>query len=163
MEQAYFAGGCFWCVTPVFREYPGVQQVVSGYCGGAREDAYYELVKSQATAHRETIQVTFDPSAVTFPQLMQLFLDHVDPFDPDGQFIDRGFSYSLAVYCTDAQQRADAHRALEALRSESDRQVYVSLEAFSGFYPAEEYHQNYDLKNPEAFAKELQESGRISL
>ena len=106
-ETAYFAGGCFWCITPTFRELPGVTNVVSGYSGGEEENPSYEDVKYQCTGHRETIRIDYDPEQVAFDALMDIFLNSVDPYDPDGQFIDRGFSYTLAVYyCSEAQRGA---------------------------------------------------------
>ena len=96
-ETAYFAGGCFWCITPTFKETPGVLDVVSGYSGGQEKDPTYADVKYQRTGHRETIRIHFLPEQVTFTSLLQIFLSSVDPFDPDGQFIDRGHSYTLAV------------------------------------------------------------------
>jgi len=160
METAYFAGGCFWCITPTFRMMNGVKNVISGYSGGAEENPAYEDVKYQRTGHRETVRIDYDPEAVTFEALMDVFLGSVDPFDPDGQFIDRGFSYTLAVYYTDEQQRAIAESAVSRLEAVSGMPVQVALEPFKSFWPAEEYHQDYHKKNPEAFQQELIESGR---
>ena len=98
MATAYFAGGCFWCITPTFREMEGVANVVSGYSGGVESNPVYEDVKYQRTGHRETIRIDYDPEKVTFRELFSVFLDGVDPFDEGGQFIDRGHSYTLAVY-----------------------------------------------------------------
>jgi len=160
-ETAYFAGGCFWCITPAFQETEGVATVVSGYSGGDEADPTYADVKHQRTRHRETIRIDFDPKTVSFEQLLDIFLSGVDPFDPDGQFIDRGHSYTLAVYyCTRAQQQA-AEAAVRALEAESTRQVYVSIEPFKSFYRAEEEHQDYYRKHPEEFRQELIASGRI--
>ena len=160
-ETAYFAGGCFWCITPTFKEMDGVMDVVSGYSGGAEVNPTYADVKYQKTRHRETIRIDFDPAAVSFEQLLEIFLSSVDPFDPDGQFIDRGHSYTLAVYhCSEAQQRA-AQVAVNALAAESGQDVYVSIEPFTAFYKAEEEHQDYYLKLPEEFRQELIDSGRI--
>ena len=161
METAYFAGGCFWCITPAFRELPGVYNVVSGYSGGEEENPSYEDVKYQRTGHRETIGIDYDPDRVAFEQLMDIFLASVDPYDPDGQFIDRGFSYTLAVYyCSEGQRRA-AEGKLKTLEKSVGRPVYICVEPFKSFWPAEEYHQDYYRKNPEAFRKELMESGRL--
>ena len=160
-ETAYFAGGCFWCITPTFKEMDGVLDVVSGYSGGAEVNPTYADVKYQKTRHRETIRIDFDPAAVSFEQLLEIFLSSVDPFDPDGQFIDRGHSYTLAVYhCSEAQQQA-AEAAVNALAAESSQDVYVSIEPFTVFYKAEEEHQDYYLKHPEEFRQELIDSGRI--
>jgi methionine-S-sulfoxide reductase len=160
-ETAYFAGGCFWCITPTFKEMDGVLEVISGYSGGDEVNPTYLDVKYQRTRHRETIRIDFDPAKVTFEALLEIFLSSVDPFDPDGQFIDRGHSYTLAVYhCSQAQQQA-AEAAVRALEAESNQTVYVSIEPFKSFYSAEEEHQDYYLKHPEEFRQELIDSGRI--
>ncbi len=161
MANAYFAGGCFWCITPTFREWKGVSQVVSGYSGGMEENPTYEAVKGQLTSHRETIRIEYDPAQVSFETLLEIFLGGVDPFDAGGQFIDRGHSYTLAVYYLDEAQKAAAEAAIRTLEAESGRPVFIAIEPFRNFYTAEEYHQNYDLKNPEAFRRELEESGRV--
>ena len=161
METAYFAGGCFWCITPTFKEMEGVAAVISGYSGGDEIDPTYLDVKYQRTRHRETIRIDFDPAVVSFQQLLDIFLSSTDPFDPDGQFIDRGHSYTLAIYyCSQSQQRA-AEAAVQALAEESGQMVYVSIEPFKSFYKAEEEHQDYYLKHPEEFRQELIASGRI--
>ncbi len=161
MEKAYFAGGCFWCITPTFREMEGVVAVTSGYSGGEEVDPAYEDVKCQRTGHRETICIDFDPAKVSFAQLLQIFLDSVDPFDAGGQFIDRGFSYTLAVYYLTSQQKAVTEIALARLEDAAGKRPCIAVEAFKNFYTAEEYHQDYDLKNPEAFRQELIHSGRV--
>ena len=160
METAYFAGGCFWCITPSFRETEGVEAVISGYSGGSEVNPVYEDVKHQRTGHRETIRVEFDPERVSYAQLLEIFLCGVDPFDDGGQFIDRGFSYTLAVYYLSETQKQTAEDRIRKLEKTSGKKVCISVEPFRNFYSAEDYHQNYDLKNPEAFEKELIESGR---
>lgn len=161
MQRAYFAGGCFWCITPTFREMPGVAAVVSGYSGGAEANPTYEDVKHQRTGHRETICIDFDSEQVSFRELLQIFLDSVDPFDANGQFIDRGFSYTLAVYYLTQEQKTVAEEMLAQLAESAGKTPFIALEPYKNFYTAEEYHQNYDLKNPEDFHRELVESGRI--
>ena len=163
MKKAYFAGGCFWCIAPIFREMEGVQSVISGYCGGDEENPAYEDVKAQKTHHRETICVEYDPKKVTYQDLLSVFLESVDPFDAGGQFIDRGKSYTLAVFCSGDDERRLSENMLENLSSEAGRPAAVSVEPYKKFWPAEDYHQNYDLKNPEAFARELEESGRKNI
>ena len=160
-ETAYFAGGCFWCITPAFREMEGVVAVRSGYSGGCEANPAYADVKHQRTGHRETIRVEYDADRVTFIALMNLFLESVDPFDGEGQFIDRGRSYTLAVYYTDECQREAAQERIARLEQQSGRHVWISLEPFTAFYDAEEEHQDYDMKHPEEFQRELVESGRI--
>jgi len=157
--KAYFAGGCFWCVTPIYKMY-GVDKVVCGYSGGDEPNPTYEDVKAQKTGHRETIMLEYDPGKVSYDFLLDIFLANVDPFDGEGQFIDKGFSYTLAVYYTCEEERVLAQKRIEALSAGSGKEVHIALEPFKSFYEAEEYHQDYYLKNPEAFEKELRESGR---
>ena len=161
METAYFAGGCFWCITPGFREMAGVANVISGYSGGREENPAYEDVKHQRTGHRETIRIDFDPAIVSFDELLTQFLNSVDPFDDGGQFIDRGHSYTLAVYYTNEAQRLSAYRQITALEIMAGMKTAVSLEKFTKFWRAEEYHQDYYRKHPEEFRKELIDSGRM--
>ena len=160
METAYFAGGCFWCITPAFRELPGVHHVVSGYSGGEEVDPTYEDVKSQRTGHRETIRIDYDPAQVSFDRLMDIFLGSVDPYDPDGQFIDRGLSYTLAIYYLSEDQRRAAERRLATLAESAGQPVYICVEPFKSFYAAEEHHQDYYRKHPKEFEEELIASGR---
>jgi methionine-S-sulfoxide reductase len=161
MATAYFAGGCFWCITPTFKEMPGVMDVTSGYSGGNEENPVYVDVKYQRTGHRETIRIDFDPNVVTFRKLFSVFLDGVDPFDPGGQFIDRGHSYTLAVYYLDEEQKKISEEGIGQLENDSGKTVYISVEPFSNFYCAEEEHQDYYLKHPEEFRQELIDSGRM--
>ena len=160
MKKAYFAGGCFWCIAPVFREMEGVGSVISGYCGGDEEGPSYADVKAQKTHHRETICVEYDAQKVSYRDLLTVFLESVDPFDAGGQFIDRGSSYTLAIFCNDETERITAEQKLRDLAIKEGKTPAVSVESYKIFWPAEEYHQDYDLKNPEAFARELEESGR---
>lgn len=161
MATAYFAGGCFWCITPTFQEMDGVRKVISGYSGGKEKDPTYLDVKHQVTGHRETIRIDYDETLVTYGQLLQIFLDGVDPFDEGGQYIDRGHSYTLAVYYQTDEEQHLTHRAIHSLEKASGQKVYVSVEPFQSFYTAEEEHQDYYLKHPEEFRQELIDSGRI--
>jgi len=160
IKYAYFAGGCFWCITPVFKERVGILDVVSGYCGGRKAFPTYEEVKSQLTGHRETVKVVYDSEKGSFADLMDLFLSTVDPYDGGGQFIDRGHSYTLAVYCNGETEKKTANSKISALEASSGKRVYIAVEDFKAFYPAEEEHQDYYLKHPAEFEKELIDSGR---
>ena len=163
MKTAYFAGGCFWCITPTFREMEGVTSVTSGYSGGAEVNPSYEDVKYQRTGHRETIRIEYEEDMVSYAQLLDIFLSGVDPFDEGGQFIDRGHSYTLAVYYETEAERQLAEAAIRALEAESGQKVYISLEPYGQFYTAEEEHQDYYRKHPEEFRQELIDSGRLKL
>ena len=160
MKTAYFAGGCFWCITPVFKETEGVFEVTSGYCGGSKINPTYNEVKSQKTGHRETIRIDYDPEKVSFAELFKIFLGAVDPFDSEGQFIDRGFSYTLAVYYYFSEEKETAERMISELEEKTGKKVFVSVEPMMTFYTAEEEHQDYYLKHPKEFERELIESGR---
>ena len=161
MKTAYFAGGCFWCITPTFGEMEGVERVISGYSGGAEVDPTYEDVKHQRTGHRETIRIDYDEEKVAFSELFEIYLNGVDPFDEGGQYIDRGHSYTLAVYYQTEEECITAQKGIEALEKESGQKVCISVEPFKSFYSAEEEHQDYYLKHPEEFRQELIDSGRI--
>lgn len=159
MKTAYFAGGCFWCMTPMFKVY-GAKNVICGYSGGDEVNPTYEDVKHQKTGHRETMAVEYDSSKTTYEKMLNIYLANIDPYDEGGQYIDRGFSYTLAIYYTCDEEKVLAESKIAALQAESDKTVHIALEEFKSFYPAEDYHQDYYLKNPEAFEKELIESGR---
>lgn len=160
MKNAYFAGGCFWCITPSFAAMPGVTKVTAGYSGGTETNPVYLDVKYQKTGHRETIAVEYDPLVVNYSDLLEVFLCGVDLFDEGGQFIDRGHSYTLAVYYETEEEKVLVDRRLREIESMTGKMTYVAVEPFSVFYPAEEEHQDFYRRNPEAFQKELEESGR---
>ena len=160
-KTAYFAGGCFWCITPTFNEMDGVFAVTSGYAGGDEADPVYADVKYQRTGHRETIAIHYDPEKVSFRELFSIFLDGVDPFDEGGQYIDRGHSYTLAVYYLTEEEKSIAEAGIRALQEQAGQTVFISVEPFTAFWDAEEEHQDYYRKHPEEFRKELIESGRI--
>lgn len=157
--KAYFAGGCFWCVTPIYKIY-GVDRVVCGYSGGDEVNPAYADVKAQKTGHRETIELEYEPKNVSYEKLLDIFLSNVDPFDGQGQFIDKGFSYTLAIYYQTDEEKEIASRKINELEARSGKKTYIAVEPFKSFYRAEEEHQDYYLKNPEAFERELKESGR---
>ena len=158
--NAYFAGGCFWCITPIFYEIEGVKKVVSGFSGGDEINPQYEDVKAQKTMHRETIKVIYDEEKVSFKELLDCFLNHVDLLDGEGQYIDRGRSYTLAVYYTSEEEKTKTLNRLKEIEAIINMKPCVSVEPFKSFYEAESFHQDYYKKNPDAFEKELIESGR---
>ena len=154
--KAYFAGGCFWCITPIYKIY-GVDRVVCGYSGGEERNPTYEQVKKQKTGHRETIELTYEPENVSYGTLLDIFLANIDPYDGEGQFIDRGRSYTTAVYYQSEEEKRIAAEKIARLEKEQGRKAQIALEPFRSFYAAEEEHQDYYLKEPEAFARELEE------
>ena len=138
----------------------GVDEVVCGYAGGDEENPTYEQVKHQETGHRETIKLVYDPEKVSYDKLLDIYFANVDPFDAEGQFIDKGFSYTLAIFYMSDDEKKTALEKIEKIAKDSGKKVQVAVLPFKNFYEAEEYHQDYYLKNPEAFEKELIESGR---
>lgn len=159
MNKCYLAGGCFWCIADYLGSFKGIEKIVSGYSGGDEENVKYEDVKSQRTGHRETIEVTYDDS-ISLDTIVDIFLSYVDPFDKDGQFIDRGHSYTLAFYYQDEKEKELYLRKIRELEAKTNQNAYISVEPFKFFIHAEEYHQDYSKKNPEAFYKELVASNR---
>lgn len=152
--NAYFAGGCFWCITPTFKELKGVISVTCGYCGGDEVNPTYEDVKTQKTMHRETIKIEYDENIVDYETLLNIFINSVDIHDDGGQFIDRGHSYTLAIYYKNGQQKQTIDKVLKG------KNACISIEPLKVFYDAEEYHQDYYIKNPKEFEEELINSGR---
>ncbi|MHB9093492.1 MAG: peptide-methionine (S)-S-oxide reductase MsrA [Eubacteriales bacterium] len=145
---ATFAGGCFWCMVAPFEKTPGVIKVVSGYTGGTTENPTYEAVCSGKTGHYEAVQVTYDPAAISYEEVLNIFWRQVDPTDPGGQFHDRGTSYRTAIFYHDEDQRQRAEASKKAL-AESGRfagPVVTEILPAAVFYPAEEYHQDYHQK-----------------
>ncbi|MBP5313214.1 MAG: peptidase T [Clostridia bacterium] len=160
MKNAYFAGGCFWCIGGFFEQMDGVISVTSGYSGGDEPDPSYEDVKAQKTGHRDTIRITYDENVIGYKALLDFFLANVDPFDGGGQFIDRGHSYTLAVYYTCEEDKKTAEEAVSKIKNETGKEVFIPVEPFKSFYEAENYHQHYSLTHPVEYEKELAESGR---
>lgn len=148
--KAYFAGGCFWCMEEAFEKVDGVLAVVSGYMGGTVANPTYEQVSDGRTGHAESVEVTYDPSKVTYQKLLDVFWRNIDPVTPNAQFCDHGTQYRAAIfYSTDEEKRLaeDSKRAIESLKR-FPQPIVTQMAPASTFYPAEEYHQDYYKKNP---------------
>ena len=145
---ATFAGGCFWCVESDFDHLPGVVETVSGYTGGTVEDPTYEQVSAGGTGHREAVRISYDPSRVSYEELLTAFWHSVDPTDPGGQFCDRGESYQTAIFVHDEEQRRVAEASKETAQEALGETIVTPIEDAGTFYPAEDYHQDYYEKNP---------------
>lgn len=144
--QAIFAGGCFWCVESDFDKVPGVISTTSGYIGGENENPTYE--NHTRYRHREAVLIEYDPGQVSYDQLVHSFFRSVDPLDAGGQFCDRGFSYSTAIYAVDEEQMGQAAAAKTEAEAVLGQEVATEVAAAPTFWPAEEYHQDYYRKNP---------------
>ena len=150
MARAIFAGGCFWCVESDFDKVPGVMSTTSGYTGGDVTNPTYEQVSSKGTGHAEAVEVTFDPSKVSYRQLVDHFWRTIDPTVKDRQFCDVGSPYRTAIYPVDAEQlkAAQASRAEIEKTKPFPQPIVTEIVLAKTFYPAEDYHQDYYKKNP---------------
>ena len=137
------AGGCFWCVEADFEGVAGVQEVVSGYTGGAVENPTYKQVTQGGTGHYEAVQIIFDPKMVSLDALLAKFFRSIDPTDSGGQFCDRGDSYRSAVFYSDASQQSAADREKSRAAQELGQSIVTPILPASRFYLAEDYHQDY--------------------
>lgn len=159
-KTAVFAGGCFWCVEKAFEQVDGVVEVISGYAGGDVEDPSYEQVSSQSTGHKEAIQVYYDKSKVSYRELLDVFWRNIDPTDSGGQFVDRGESYTTAIFYQADEERQMAEQSKAGIQEHFDEPVVTPIVPLNKFYPAEEYHQDYYEKHPIKYKYYYQRSGR---
>lgn len=161
-EVATFAGGCFWCMVKPFQTWPGVIRVVSGYTGGHKENPTYQEVCSETTGHFEAVQITFNPEVFPYHELLHVYWQQIDPTDAGGQFYDRGSSYRTAIFYHTESQRIEAEASKDALaRSGRFRSPIATQILPAGpFYEAEDYHQDYHLKNPGHYNRYRTGSGR---
>jgi peptide-methionine (S)-S-oxide reductase len=149
---AVLAGGCFWCTEAVFNQIEGVKKVVSGYSGGERATANYEAVCGGATGHAEAIQITYDPSQVSYGQLLKIFFSVAhDPTQLNRQGNDRGTQYRSAIFYSDPEQKRVAEAYIQQLNQAKvfGAPIVTEVTPLQAFYPAEGYHQNYCSLNPQ--------------
>jgi len=148
-KTAIFAGGCFWCIEADFEKLEGVIAVVSGYTAGASANPTYPQVSRGGTGHAEAVQVQYDPQKVSYGELVDYFWRHIDPTSKDRQFCDSGSQYRSGIYYQNADEEQLARKSKADLeKSGRFAKIYTEIEAFTRFYPAEEYHQDYYKKNP---------------
>jgi peptide methionine sulfoxide reductase msrA/msrB len=150
VEKATFAGGCFWCMEEQFEKLKGVKEVISGYTGGHKKNPTYEEVSAGRTGHVEAVQVIYDPSQITYSELLDVFWKQIDPTDPDGQFADRGSQYRTVIFYHTDEQKSLAEKSKEGLQKSGryGRPIVTEILPASPFYKAEEYHQGYYRRNP---------------
>ena len=149
-DMAVFGGGCFWCTEAVFDELRGVQSVVSGYTGGAAKNPTYEQVCSGSTGHAEVIKIEFDPSQISFRDLMTVFFATHDPTTLNRQGNDAGTQYRSAILYANEQQKQEAAAFIKELDDAKTfkNPIVTTLEPLKDFYPAEDYHQKFYANNP---------------
>ena len=149
-EKATFAGGCFWCMEAAFEVLSGVISATAGYTGGKKDNPDYMEVSSGETGHLEAVEVTYDPSKVSYDKLLDYFWKQIDPTDAEGQFADKGTQYKTAIFYHSQGQKRLAEESKEALQASGkfEKPIATQILKASGFFPAEEYHQDYYKKNP---------------
>jgi peptide methionine sulfoxide reductase msrA/msrB len=161
-DIATFAGGCFWCMTPPFEKLQGVKEVIAGYTGGHTVNPTYEDVVSETTGHREAVEVIYDPSKITYEKLLDVFWRQINPTDAGGQFVDRGPSYTTAIFYNNDEQKRLAEESKIQLEKSGrfDKPIVTKILPAGQFYKAEEYHQDYWKKNPVRYEFYRYNSGR---
>ena len=161
-KTATFAGGCFWCMQPPFRNAEGVIGVVSGYAGGKKENPTYEEVSTGTTGHFEAVQVTYNEEKISYDALLDIFWKQIDPTDPIGQFADKGSQYRTVIFYHDEEQKnlAEASKKKIETSGKFKKPITTEIRPYTNFYPAEEYHQDYDRKNPGRYKEYKALSGR---
>ena len=146
-KKAYFAGGCFWCMEESYDQVEGVLSSVSGYSGGHLKNPKYEDVIYKDTGHVEVIEVTYDPSIISYKDLLKVYWRNIDPFDSEGQFCDKGKSYRSVIFFDNKNQKELIDKSFKEIEKRFDKKVVTLVWKFDIFYPAENYHQDYYEKN----------------
>lgn len=148
MALATLAGGCFWCLEAVFQQLKGVSKVTSGYAGGKRANPTYEQVCTGTTGHAEVVQVEFDPAVISYRDLLDVFFTIHDPTTLNQQGADTGTQYRSAIFFHSPEQQRDANDAIAEAQKTWDDPIVTEIVPLTQFYPAEEYHTNYYVRNP---------------
>lgn len=161
-QVATFAGGCFWCMEPPFEKLAGVKKVFAGYTGGTVANPSYEQVSSGTTGHVEAVLVIYDPSKITYKQLLDVYWRQVDPTDAGGQFVDRGEQYHTVIFYHNEEQHVEALQSKQELEQSGkfDKPIVTEIKPAQVFYKAEEYHQDYYKKNTLQYEFYRYNSGR---
>ena len=149
-ETAIFAGGCFWSMEHDMEKIPGVVSITVGYTGGHLDNPKYTDVLTEKTGHYEAVKVSFDPSQITYAQLVERYWHVIDPVDADGAYCDRGASYRSAIFAT-PEQKPIAEASRSHLQPPKGAKVATAIKDAVTFWPAEDYHQHYATKNPDAY------------
>lgn len=150
MQQAYFGGGCFWCIEAVFESLPGVAEVESGYAGGEHPRPTYDAVCSGTTGHAEVVRVAFDPQQISYEALLDHFWAVHDPTTLNRQGADVGTQYRSIILTVDSAQQSAAERSRASAQGQWQRPIVTEIVPLTAFHPAEPYHQDYYRRNPGA-------------
>jgi peptide methionine sulfoxide reductase msrA/msrB len=162
LKKATFAGGCFWCMEPPFEKLNGVVEVISGYTGGHKDNPTYEEVTSGKTGHIEAVQIIYDPSKISYEELLDVFWMQIDPTDVGGQFVDRGSQYVTGIFYHDDDQKMLAEKSKKKLEMSGkfDKPIVTKIREFTKFFNAEDYHQDYYKEHASRYCFYKQRSGR---
>jgi methionine-S-sulfoxide reductase len=161
-KKAIFAGGCFWCMEKPFEELEGVLSVISGYTGGKKIAPSYKEVSAGITGHREAVEITYDPQRICYKALLEVFWKQINPTDAGGQFVDRGFQYTSAIYFLNEEQKQAAESSKLKLQEKKlfTKKIITPIVPASSFYRAEDYHQDYYKKSSLRYRYYRYRSGR---
>jgi methionine-S-sulfoxide reductase len=148
IKEAYFAGGCFWCVEEFFEKSEGVEEVISGYSGGELENPTYKQVTYENTGHFEVAKIIYNEDIINYKKLLNLYWQNIDPFDSAGQFCDKGLSYRSVVFYKNENEKREIKNSIKNIEKKfKGKKVVTFIRKFKKFYPAEDYHQNYYQEN----------------
>ena len=147
LKKAYFAGGCFWCMEESFDKVKGVKVTTSGYSGGYVKNPTYKQVVQENTGHLESVEVVYDSNVITYTILVDAYFKSIDPFDSEGQFCDKGYSYRSGILYQDLNQKKIIDRKILEIETKFKRKTFIILKKFNEFYKAENYHQDFYEKN----------------
>ena len=148
IQSVYFAGGCFWCVEEAFEKTTGVVNVESGYSGGDKKNPTYMEVVTGNTGHIEATKIDFDPKIIDTNRLLKTLFLNIDPFDNEGQFCDKGYSYRSSIFSNDQELINQVKELIQKIEKNHNKKVQLMILPFKNFYLAEDYHQDYYKKNP---------------
>ena len=142
-DKAYFAGGCFWCMEESFEKLKGVKEVISGYSGGTTENPSYKEVTYGNTGHFEVVEIIYDKKIISFEDLLKNFWINIDPFDANGQFCDKGYSYRSVAFYQNKSQKNLIQTEIKDLEKKFNKKIVTYVREFEKFYKAESRHQNF--------------------
>ena len=147
ITNAYFAGGCFWCMEESFEKTEGVIEAISGYSGGTTIDPTYKEVTYGNTGHFEVVKITYDSKILSYKKLLNIYWKNIDPFDSIGQFCDKGYSYRSVVFYKNNEEKKKINESIKNIEIKFNKKVVTYVRKFDKFYEAESYHQNYYREN----------------
>ena len=147
LVNAYFAGGCFWCMEESFEKTEGILEAISGYSGGSTENPTYKEVTYGNTGHFETVKITYDSEIISYKKVSDVYWKNIDPFDSAGQFCDKGYSYRSVAFYKSTEQKKIIEQSIKDIELKFNKKVVTYIRKFDKFYEAESYHQDYYQEN----------------